>query len=228
MLFELREGRFPVRCAVDTVISAQAWSDFAKNMEREEGLAQIDPTVLAQRYQRQESIVIMHRGAIISHVSFSPSLMNGTIVKDGKLIKEVPALANEYPIYLVKTAWTAPAFRSKGLGAFMGKQIYEKYGSKPALFFGISAHNQALNLSKRFGAIPVKPTKYPFLYMLSSIHSANTPIDKMCARANASFWVSNELVAAKLNTQIAGVAACSASDWAEALEVDPRWHQWKH
>lgn len=226
MIFELKSGVIAHAQLIKDVLSDTVWENLAMRLNQEKTIASISASTLAERYTRKESMLIFHQQEVVSHLSCSIALENGSIKKEGKEVKYIPQLRNNIPTYLFLTGWTHPNFRCQGLSLFLRQQFFSQKSASQVLLLGISRQKTALPLFQKLGVIPVKPTRFPFVYALSSIDTYSKVFSKNCHRKKASFWVSNLDLAKALNQQIAEATNMTTSEWASFLNVDPRWNQW--
>lgn len=226
MIFELKSGIIAHSQTKKEELPDTVWENLAMRLNQEKTIASISASTLAKRYTRKESMLIVHQQEVISHLSCAVALEKGKIKKEGMEIQCIPQLTNSIPAYLFLTGWTHPHFRCQGLSLFLRQQFFSQKSKNQALLFGISAKTIALSLFQKLGGTAVKPTIFPFVYALSSINTYSKAISKNCQRGNASFWVANLDLAEQLNQQIAEATNMTAAEWANFLNVDPRWNQW--
>ncbi|MEM7105204.1 MAG: hypothetical protein AAF502_18850 [Bacteroidota bacterium] len=229
MLFELQELNGSSILSKDLQVHPQIWVNLSIQIKKEKTLAKITPALLAERFKRGETAIILYQNEIISHLSCVARLRKSEILQEGKAIKSVPQLPVTLSAYLFLTGWTAVKFRRKGLSLFLRQQWINKFkSSESVLLMGISSLKVTLPIFEKLGCFPVKPTACPFVYALSSINTDSMNPGEQCTREDSGYWVSCLTLTEHLNAQIATATGVSEIEWAKSLNVDTRWHLWKH
>lgn len=225
MLFELKDGKIRDISNEKVEINISTWEELSHHVFQEQKLVNTPISVLLDRYNRGETIVILHKDRIVCHINCFPMLQDGFIKREGKVIQEIAPLKNTASAYYFSTGWTNPKFRRNGLSTFLRKRFWQKNQNVKTVLMGKSDMKLGLPIFKRLGGLPVEPKKYLFLYILTFINTPFSIYDAFFTgptRIETKFWVSNPKLADTINQKIIENTGASIDKWLNTLQIDSR------
>jgi hypothetical protein len=119
-------------------LPVSAWQEFAHTIAHEKSLTPFSAEVLAERWQRGYSAVVVEKGRILAHASCLPIYFDASRARLAVQAGVKPIALPQVDVYETLTGWTDPSLRGQRIGFQLQHHLMQRFIGPNCLAVGVT------------------------------------------------------------------------------------------